>query len=188
MPFNYFVILLAALCLIELPRAQNSVSLRLLPISALIITLFFALGPTPDLINQLLGKEPYVLEGQRVDEIAGYLRANLEPGDKVQPLDWTGGAVHGMLLARAEVATRFMYDYHFYHHVSQPFIQTLRSRFIDDLEKSSPRYIIQVETLKPWVSGPDTTREFNELQAILREDYSPVLIGDGYLVHERRTQ
>ena len=47
-------------------------------------------------------------------EIAKYLKDHLEPGDTVQPMDWTGAKIlKGMLIARAKVATSFVYDFHF---------------------------------------------------------------------------
>jgi hypothetical protein len=122
-----------------------------------------------------------------VDEIASYLRAHLAPGDTVQPLDWTGGAVHAMLIARAPIATPFVYDFYFYHHVSNPFIQRLRARFMAAMRAAPPRFVIQIETQKPWPGGADTTREFPELQALLATDYTVASRGDGYQILERVT-
>jgi hypothetical protein len=119
------------------------------------------------------------------DEIHDFLRTNMREGDTVQPLDWTGGAVHGMLLARARLATRFMYDFHFYHHISSPYIQKLRREFMNELSESKPRFIIEVLENKPWPQGPDTTREFPELQLYLQQRYHAVQIGQTYRIHER---
>jgi len=41
------------------------------------------------------------LKEYRAEEIVGFLRTRLKPGETVQPLDWTGGVVHGMLAAEA---------------------------------------------------------------------------------------
>ena len=90
-----------------------------------------------------------------------------------------------MLIAEAKLATRFMYDYHFYHDVSNPYIQGLRETFIKELETAQPRYIIQVIENKPWVSGVDTTREFPELEELLTENYSLAFEGDGYIILEK---
>ncbi len=187
MPFYYFTCLLGSLCLNDLRETFKPFYKRAIPVAFLVLTLLLVIRPTPYLLRQLRGEPPFVLEGQRVDEIAGFLKSHLKEGDRVQPLDWTGGSLHAMLLARAEVATQFIYDFHFYHHPSNPFIQTLRHRFIASLRRSQPRFIIEVQTLKPWVSGPDTTREFGELQLILEHDYSSVFEGDGYVIHERRS-
>jgi hypothetical protein len=38
--------------------------------------------------------------------------------------------------------------------------------------------------IKPWVSGADTTREFEELQLLLDEDYEIIFEGKGYRIYE----
>lgn len=119
------------------------------------------------------------------DEISGFLRSRMNPGDTVQPLDWTGGAVHGMLMARAPLATRFIYDFHFYHHISSPYIHKLRSDFMGELVASNPRFIIQVLEHKPWPTGPDTTRDFPELQTFLDRHYAPAQQGATYRILQR---
>ena len=128
-------------------------------------------------------EEPW---GGRADEIAGYLEMNMEPGDTVQPLDWITGVAHGLLLARAELATKHLYDFDFYHHTSEDYIQNLRTGFIRALREEKPRFIVEVpiNTFRR-CHGPDTTTEFPELREIIREDYAEVKSGDGYIIYER---
>ena len=107
------------------------------------------------LVSYLLFKPDYTPtspKNGRVDEIAVWLDTNLEKGDLVQPLDWVeGGSIHAMLLANAKLATKYMYDYHFYHHISRDYIQKLRDDFIEELKKSNPRYLISIiEPIKTW--------------------------------------
>ena len=92
-----------------------------------------------------------------------------------------------MLLSEAKLATRFMYDYHFYHHVSTAYTQKLRASFIDQLRSAAPRFIIEIHTDKPWVSGVDSTREFPELGTFLDDHYEVAFRGDGYCIYERET-
>ena len=40
------------------------------------------------------------------------------------------------------------------------------------LAESKPKIIIQFIDNRPWVSGPDTTRDFPELQQFINENYS----------------
>ena len=124
-------------------------------------------------------------KGGRVDEIADWLKSRLLPGDTVQPLDWTGGSIHAMLLAEAKLATRFIYDCHFYHHISSTYTQKLRESFIEQLHETTPRFIIEISTRKPWVSGIDTTREFPKLKDFLDDYYKIAFKGDGYLIYEQ---
>jgi hypothetical protein len=119
------------------------------------------------------------------NEVAKFLSKHLEPGDTVQPLDWTGGAVHGMLMARARLATRFMYDFIFYHFPSKPYVVRLRQEFIGELTRSRPKYIIDVYIDKPWPTGANTTRKFPELHEFLATHYVPVQGGATYKILQR---
>ena len=120
-----------------------------------------ALQPGPSLPSDIVARQ-----------VSAYLTPRLTPGDTVQPLDWTGGTVAGMLQCRARLATSFLYDFEFYHNVSNPVIRGLRSRFIRELNVAKPRYVLQVNGEdKPWPSGPDTSREFPELNRFLKDNY-----------------
>jgi hypothetical protein len=194
MPFAYFVALSCGLCLYGWPPRReglksSAVRKGALSAAALIVAIFVNLNVPGYAVSTVLalklgvpGQPPK--EG-RVDEIADWLERRMTPSDTVQPLDWTGGAVHAMLLTRARLATKFMYDYHFYHHLSSPVIRDLRRTFVGELKQSAPRFIIEIITKKPWVSGEDTTRDFSELRIILLRYYKVAKVGDGYRIHER---
>lgn len=102
---------------------------------------------------------------------------------KVQPLDWTSGAVHAMLLAQVPIATPYICDYHFYHHISNPYIQTLRKKFMTQLSEANPRFIIHLPGRR--VSGEDTTEDFHQLQTFVKERYRLALTGRQFLIYER---
>jgi len=119
------------------------------------------------------------------DDVHNFLSSRIKPGDSVQPLDWTGGAVHGMLMSRAPLATRFMYDFHFYHHVGDPYIRALRREFINELGSKRPRFIIEVLQNKPSPAGPDTSGEFPELRSFLEKHYKAVRESSNYRIFER---
>lgn len=119
------------------------------------------------------------------ERMAAFLRANLLPGDSVQPMDWTAaGALHGLLLAEARPATSFLYDFHFYHHVSSPYTRRLRRRFLREFEAAQPRFVIRGHA-GPFPSGPDTNREFPQFEQLLRESYVPVLSEADYTIYRR---
>ncbi len=193
MPFAYFCAISTGLCLFTCSQPPKSRFMyktkKTLPVLILVIAVtvqFPLLNYVYYLISDLRsGPGAHTPKNGRVDEIAGWLKNRLHPGDTVQPLDWTGGSIHGMLLAEAKLSTQFMYDFHFYHHVSSPFIQELRQSFISQLRKTSPRFIIEVHTNKQWVSGIDSTREFPELRKFLDDYYAMAYEGDGYLIYER---
>ncbi|MBI2953724.1 MAG: hypothetical protein HYY30_05380 [Chloroflexi bacterium] len=182
--FVYFVITLGSLCFTDQsPEAGRA--RQVFPVMVIVLSVFL-LTQTPAVFwRQLGGLGVYPPKHGRVDEIAAYLKAHLEQGDRVQPLDWTGGAVHAMLISRAQIATPFVYDFHFYHHVSSTYIQGLRGRFLAGLQAEKPRFIVSIETDKPWVSGVDTTRDFPALSELLSAEYRVVRAGEGYFIYER---
>ncbi len=180
LPFVYFIILLASQTFNLQPATFKTFILHL---SSLI--LFFALlSPSQTFIRQIKNK-PIATSTDRAVEIANFLEKNLEAGDTVQPLDWTGGTLLAMLETRAHIATPYVFDFYFYHHVSHPYIQSLRADFMNELQLASPRFIVEVIAAdKPWVTGPDTSREFPELRAFLNENYSVTIQKDDYVIYE----
>ncbi len=184
--FLYFIIQLSSLCFVEQqdPEATPKSLFLILVMAATL--LLGGLRVPPGFVDQLRGLPIHPPSAERIGEIAAFLRNNLQPQDTVQPLDWTGGAVHAMLLSRARLATRFVYDFHFYHHVSAPFIGTLRAEFLKDLGRVKPRFIVEITGEdKPWVSGRDTTRDFPELRTFLAQNYRIALHSDDYIIYER---
>lgn len=121
----------------------------------------------------------------RADEIADFLKKNLHPDDTVQTLDWNGGATHGALLAGARPATRFIYDFHFYHDVSKPCIQDLRRRLLREMDRSRPRFIVQSTGERSYPQGADTASSFPELDHLIATDYRLVKAGWYYNIYER---
>jgi len=136
-------------------------------------------------MRQIEGRQ-IVTSSDRAVEIANFLEENLEEGDLIQPLDWTGGSLLAMLETRAQIATEYIFDFYFYHHVSEPYIQSLRIDFMNQLDESMPRFIIEVTSAdKPWVGGPDTSRtKFPELQIFLDENYSITIEKEDYVIYE----
>jgi len=64
-----------------------------------------------------------------------------------------------------------MYDLHFYHHISSPYIRALRQEFMNELAVAKPRFVVEVLDNKPWPIGADTTRDFPELKSFREQDY-----------------
>ena len=187
-PFTYFIILLSSLT-VEFPPSSSTRSVHpsrlvfIFQLSSLILVLSLLL-PSRTFIRQLQGK-PVATSTDRAGEIARFLDANLQPGDTVQPLDWTGGTLLAMLESRSRIATPYVFDFYFYHHVSHPYIQSLRADFMNDLQSANPRFIVEVTAEdKPWVSGVDASRSFPELRLYLNENYSVTIQKDGYVIYE----
>ena len=190
-PFIYFIVLLASLAFapqLAVSKWQGNPSLPYLPLGAFVLLLGVILvniRPSPTFMRQINGRST-AKTTDRAEAIARYLGENLKEGDTVQPLDWTGGTLLAMLETRAHIATPYVFDFYFYHHVSTPYIQSLRADFMNDLQDANPRFIVEVTAVdKPWLSGEDTTREFPELRAFLNENYSITIQKDDYLIYER---
>lgn len=187
-PFTYCIILLASVSLSTFQPSTLNFKPSTLNLSSLILLLVILLNirPSQTFIRQFEGKS-IATSTDRAAQIADFLKKNLEPGDTVQDLDWTGGSLLAMLEARAPLATSYVFDFYFYHHVSTPYIQSLRADFMNQMQESKPRFIIEVISIdKPWVSGEDTSRDFPELRAFLNENYSVTIQKDDYIIYERK--
>ncbi len=185
LPMIFFLILLSASGLISPPfqeKPQNAWPV----IIGILLTVVFILRPSENFWMQINNVPLPPPQGGRVDEIADYLKENLQPGDTVQPLDWSNGAVQAMLVSRARPATRYLYDFHFYHHISNPEIQNLRKDFLYQLTQSKPRVVIQFFDGRPWVDGFDTARDFPELKQFLVENYLMDQEKNGYRLWLRK--
>lgn len=186
-PFLYGLILLGSLALAPLPEGFKPKWLRLVPVAILMTVTVLALRPPADFMLQLRGIPIPAPKQGVVDELARVLRAKVGPDDLVQPLDWVGGSIHAMLLARTRIATPFLYDYHFYHHVSNPFIQRLRKRFIAKLETTRPKLIIEVTSMhKGKVGGHDSSTDFPQLRRLLATSYKVWEKCQRYTIYKRR--
>jgi hypothetical protein len=184
--FLYTIILVASLSLSTFDLRPSTHSSFIFHLSSFIIliTILLTVRPSQTFIRQLEGKD-IATAANRAAQISAFLEKNLEPGDQVQPLDWTGGTLLAMLETRAPIATSYIFDFYFYHHVSNPYIQSLRADFMTQLGASKPRFIIEVTAIdKPWVSGEDATRDFPELRAFLNEHYSVTIEREDYILYE----
>lgn len=185
-PFLYTIILVASLSLSHSPLSTHPSFLFPLSSAILLATILITVKPSQTFLRQIQGKD-IAIAADRATQISTFLEKNLELGDEVQPLDWTGGTLLAMLETRAPIATSYVFDFYFYHHVSDPYIQSLRADFMNQLQESKPQFIIEVISIdKPWVSGEDTSRDFPELRAFLNEYYSVTMKKEDYIIYERR--
>lgn len=193
-PFRYFALICTALMLVPLHALKRPVIaesvLALVFLATLTVWVSLqgytkqTLAIPPVFKAQVLGPGVPSPKGGKVDEIAAFLiDADLGPDDRVQPLDWTAGAVHAMLIAEVLPATPYIYDYYFYHYLSDPLIQEMRRRYIEGLEADLPRFMIDVQDkLRP--KGLDTSDRFPELESILERHYVEVESGRNYRILE----
>ena len=189
MPYIYFASLGTALLLFSPPSPEctnRSVMLAILPLLAFIASVtIITVVPAYDMAQQIIyGQPPPPPKDGQVDEIAAYLNEHLSPTDTVQPLDWNGGTLHAMLMTEAVLATPYVVDFQFYHHVSNPYIQQLRTHFLTELEQEMPTLIVDVYNA-PTVSGLDTTDKFPELEEFIEQYYQKDYAGNGVDIFRR---
>ncbi len=125
------------------------------------------------------------MKERRVTALTADLVARTKPGDEVQVLDTTDGGVHALLRARIAEPTRFVYDFHFFHHTESPTIQRLRSELVHDLRARPPALVVAWEPGWP-VSGYERFESFPALTAWLRAEYTLAHEGDGYRIYAKR--
>jgi hypothetical protein len=184
LPMVYWLVLCASLTLAR--TADERLPLvRWVGLVALALMLVRTFPPADHFGRVLERREVNDGSAQQLGE---FLKQNLLPGETVQALDWTkGGIVNGMLIARARSATSFVYDFHFYHHVSDPYIQALRQRFLMEFVAAAPRFVVK-SRFGPFPSGPDTDRTFPGFRRELREHYDEVAETLAYTIYERRPE
>lgn len=184
LPCQYFLIQAGALCLSRPVESLPGLARRVVP-------LFFVAVAVP-LVWMMPAMQPWsTFKWAPADNplkaalIGQYLKERLHPGDTVQTLDWCAGGVHGALLAGARPATRFIYDFHFYHDVSSPYIQGLRRELLRELSQSRPRFIVQTVGDRPVVRGKDTSERFEALEGLIQANYHVATRGPGFVIYER---
>jgi hypothetical protein len=183
--FVYFSLILASLCALEQIGEHNRKAGIYTVIVMLVCFLPFSVSPTI-IMGGIRGEGIPYSTLNKVEEITTFLRSELNPGDTVQPLDWTGGALHAMLRAEAKPGTSFLYDEQFYHHTKSDYVRYLRSRFINELSQNKPRFVIEVLSSWPRHRGLASDAQFPELRSMLRTQYSVVVVGQDYKIYERK--
>jgi hypothetical protein len=177
-PFVFAATLVAAFAAAGRGERETARLHRLRLTALLLLALLAAAPPGTRFGTRPWGDLPPVKQG-RVDFLERYLAAHLRPGERVQPLDVAGGALAAMLRVGAAPASRFVYDFHFYHHVSSPFTRSLRRELVASLERDPPRFVLHVGGTLPesgdWrPSGDDCGGDFPELTSLLETRYREV--------------
>lgn len=115
------------------------------------------------------------------------LRAILKPGDDVQIMDHTSGAIHAALNLKLKPATRFLRDFHFFTATDKYYVQQLEDEFIRTLNQKMPKAVIVTDQ-----SWPDETRGFTRLNDspnllnLLIEKYYLQIDNPQYRIYIRR--
>lgn len=150
---------------------------------------FAAFGMGVIVLRMLGVGGPDALVGRNLsemDELALALESRARPGDRVQVLDTTGGAAHAAYIARMEPGSRFVDDFHFFHHEGTRTNAMLRGRLVQDLRRTRPRFVAVWGA--SWAhrgSFRDLDR-FTELSNTLHDDYVIAIDRAAYRLYERK--
>ena len=108
-----------------------------------------------------------------VDVVSERVCPALGVGDRVLPVDVASGALHVMLRCRARVAGSFLYAFHFMHHTNAPYIQGLRSKWLEEIQRERPRFVIRATS--GWqIQEEGVSTRFPELDRWLTSHYARV--------------
>ncbi len=122
----------------------------------------------------------------RVGRVSEALRPLVAEGRTVQVLDTTEGGIHALLRLRVRQPSRFLYDFHFYHDVSHPYVQGLRAELMDALRRRRPAAVVLFVPGWP-AGGYERVAGFPELERWLQDGYRVTEEGDGYRLYVERT-
>ena len=124
-------------------------------------------------------------KARRVAAITRDLAPLAGSGATVQVMDTTAGGVHALLILGLRQPTRFIYDFHFFHHVDDPRIEALRAEFLRALVAGRPAAVVVLEEGWP---HPTYGRldAFPALGRLLDESYTVAAEGRGYRIYAQR--
>ncbi|HSE04491.1 MAG TPA: hypothetical protein VLK35_10115 [Methylomirabilota bacterium] len=123
---------------------------------------------------------------RRVGAITRDLAPLVPPGATVQVLDTTSGGIHALLRLGLRQPTRFIYDFHFFHHVGDPQIRALRAELVAGLEARRPAAVVVLEESWPEL-GYGRVATFPELAQLLERSFTLAATGPGYRIHAQRS-
>jgi hypothetical protein len=108
------------------------------------------------------------------------------PGATVQVMDTTAGGIHALFRLGLRQPTRFIYDFHFFHHVDDARIEALRAEFLTGLTTGRPAAVVVLEEGWP---DPSYRRldAFPALRRLLIESYTVAVEGPGYRIYAQRS-
>lgn len=125
-------------------------------------------------------------KARRVNALTRDLGPIVRTGDTAQALDVTAGGIHALLRLRLAQPTRFIYDFHFFHHPGDPRIEALRAELVAGLEAGGPAVVIVLRDSWPR-EGYERLEDFPALARLLARSYGLAVEGDGYRIYAKRS-
>ena len=110
----------------------------------------------------------------------------IRDSERVQVLDTAAGGIHALLRLGLRQPTRFIYDFHFFHHADDPRIRALRAELVADLVAQRPAAVVILEESWPEL-GYERLAAFPELARLLETSFPLALTGPGYRIYAKRS-
>lgn len=125
-------------------------------------------------------------KARRVAALTRDLAPLVRPGETVQVLDTTSGGIHALLRLGLRQPTRFIYDFHFFHHQDDPRIRALRAELVAGLTAHPPAAVVVLQESWPEL-GYDRLAAFPELERTLATAFTLAVTGGGYRIYAKRS-
>lgn len=130
----------------------------------------FYLSP-PEVSRQVYGDNPFAVASS---EIAGYIKANSVPGDKIAVL---GSEPQIYFYSARQSATKFLFMYPLSE--EQPTAEAMQKEMFDKIVTTVPKFIIISLQYTSWLAGPDKIIELlAPMRTFLDDNYTPVGVVD----------
>ena len=188
-PYFYFASLGTAMLLYSSQHFAKMRYIRAIPIFVFTISIMSLLHLPHSIFNQIqqqrvLTWEPKITWADEVeDQIKEYMRKNMQPNDKIQPLIFNAGALEAMLDLNVTPATPYIIKLQFYHNISNPYIQYIRKDFIKRMTQEMPKFIIEEHTHK--LLEMDGHNKFPELKQFIKRHYVKDYIGNNFEIYKK---
>ena len=118
-------------------------------------------------------------------KIVDDLKDRLAPGDKIQTFFYSCDATHALFLFKYPQATRFVFTFHLFHVIDNPYIKKLRAEFLNTLKREVPKILLMsYETATGEQRDYDYIKQFPELYAWINENYRLALENNEYRIYE----
>jgi len=154
------------------------------------VILFFlfhlSIGLNIECIKNIITPKKYLHYTGEVHLLTDDLKGLLAPSEKIQVL-FSDVTIHKVLL-RLEypIATRFLFDFHFFYSIDQPYIQKLRTEFLNALKLQPPKLFVVLKYGWP-IFGYIRLKSFPELYAWINENYKIMLQRPNYRIYKLKS-
>jgi len=159
---------LCAVSLIDTLRIKYSPRIYILTLA---VVLHLSIGFGYRSIKSFIAEPPHHFKGfQCTEDLILDLQGRVSPSENVQVIDFMSGAIQALYTLHYRQATKFIYDFHFFHNSAHPYIKKLREEFLTELKQKPPIFIIVAKNSWP-ASGYERLQDFPELVEWIHSNY-----------------